>query len=41
MMFDGDHRIGVEPYSPYFADIGLDAVVARRRERYTFSRLRI
>ena len=27
MMFDGDHRIGVEPYSPYFANIGLDAVV--------------
>lgn len=27
MMFDGDHRIGTEPYSPYFADIGLDAVV--------------
>ncbi len=27
MMFDGDHRIGVEPYSPYFKDIGLDAVV--------------
>ena len=27
MMFDGDHRIGVEPYNPYFKDIGLDAVV--------------
>lgn len=27
MMFDGDHRIGVEPYNPYFASIGLDAVV--------------
>ncbi len=27
MMFDGDHRIGVEPYSPYFQSIGLDAVV--------------
>ena len=27
MMFDGDHRIGVEPYSPYFESIGLDAVV--------------
>ncbi len=27
MMFDGDHRIGVEPYSKYFSDIGLDAVV--------------
>ena len=27
MMFDGDHRIGTEPYNPYFATIGLDAVV--------------
>lgn len=27
MMFDGDHRIGTEPYNPYFASIGLDAVV--------------
>lgn len=27
IMFDGDHRIGVEPYSPYFANIGLDGVV--------------
>ena len=27
MMFDGDHRIGCEPYNPYFASIGLDAVV--------------
>lgn len=27
MMFDGDHRIGVEPYNPYFKTIGLDAVV--------------
>ncbi|MCQ2742264.1 MAG: 1,3-beta-galactosyl-N-acetylhexosamine phosphorylase [Bacilli bacterium] len=27
MMFDGDHRIGVEPYCPYFESIGLDAVV--------------
>ena len=27
VMFDGDHRIGVEPYSPYFASIGLDGVV--------------
>lgn len=27
IMFDGDHRIGVEPYSPYFAEIGLDGVV--------------
>lgn len=27
MMFDGDHRMGTEPYSPYFKDIGLDAVV--------------
>ena len=27
MMFDGDHRIGVEPYNPYFPSIGLDAVV--------------
>ena len=27
MMFDGDHRIGVEPYNPYFKNIGLDAVV--------------
>jgi len=27
MMFDGDHRIGVEPYNPYFSTIGLDAVV--------------
>lgn len=27
MMFDGDHRIGVEPYNPYFPTIGLDAVV--------------
>ena len=27
MMFDGDHRIGVEPYNPYFSSIGLDAVV--------------
>ena len=27
MMFDGDHRIGTEPYSPYFPSIGLDAVV--------------
>lgn len=27
MMFDGDHRIGTEPYSPYFSSIGLDAVV--------------
>ena len=26
-MFDGDHRIGVEPYSPYFPSIGLDGVV--------------
>lgn len=27
MMFDGDNRIGTEPYNPYFASIGLDAVV--------------
>lgn len=27
IMFDGDHRIGVEPYSPYFPQIGLDGVV--------------
>lgn len=27
IMFDGDHRIGVEPYSPYFSSIGLDGVV--------------
>jgi len=27
MMFDGDHRIGTEPYNPYFPTIGLDAVV--------------
>lgn len=27
MMFDGDHRIGTEPYNPYFPSIGLDAVV--------------
>lgn len=27
VMFDGDHRIGTEPYSPYFANIGLDGVV--------------
>ena len=27
LMFDGDHRIGVEPYSPYFPSIGLDGVV--------------
>ena len=27
MMFDGDHRIGTEPYNPYFKNIGLDAVV--------------
>jgi len=27
MMFDGDHRIGTEPYNPYFSTIGLDAVV--------------
>ncbi len=27
VMFDGDHRIGVEPYSPYFESIGLDGVV--------------
>ena len=27
LMFDGDHRIGVEPYSPYFPTIGLDGVV--------------
>ena len=27
VMFDGDHRIGTEPYSPYFASIGLDGVV--------------
>lgn len=27
MMFDGDHHIGTEPYSPYFETIGLDAVV--------------
>lgn len=27
LMFDGDHRIGVEPYSPYFASIGMDGVV--------------
>lgn len=27
MMFDGDHRIGTEPYNPYFSSIGLDAVV--------------
>lgn len=27
LMFDGDHRIGVEPYSPYFSSIGLDGVV--------------
>lgn len=27
IMFDGDHRIGVEPYSPYFGRIGLDGVV--------------
>lgn len=27
IMFDGDHRIGVEPYSPYFKNIGLDGVV--------------
>ena len=27
MMFDGDHRIGTEPYNPYFASIGLDGVV--------------
>lgn len=27
IMFDGDHRIGVEPYNPHFASIGLDGVV--------------
>ena len=27
MMFDGDHRIGTEPYNPYFSSIGLVAVV--------------
>lgn len=27
MMFDGDNRIGTEPYNPYFSSIGLDAVV--------------
>ncbi len=27
LMFDGDHRIGVEPYNPYFDSIGLDMVV--------------
>lgn len=27
IMFDGDHRIGAEPYNPYFASIGLDGVV--------------
>lgn len=27
MMFLGDHWIGTEPYMPYFASIGLDAVV--------------
>lgn len=27
MMFLGDNWIGTEPYGPYFADIGLDAVV--------------
>ena len=27
IMFDGDHRVGVEPYSPYFPEIGLDGVV--------------
>ena len=27
MMFDGDNRIGVEPFNPYFKSIGLDAVV--------------
>lgn len=27
MMFDGDHRIGVEPYNKYFHTVGLDAVV--------------
>ena len=27
LMFDGDHRIGVEPYSPYFPSIELDGVV--------------
>lgn len=27
MMFDGDNRIGVEPYNKYFPSIGLDAVV--------------
>lgn len=27
MMFDGDHRIGIEPYNKYFPTVGLDAVV--------------
>lgn len=27
MMFDGDNRIGVEPYNKYFASIGMDAIV--------------
>ncbi len=27
LMFDGDHRIGVEPYSKYFDSIGIDMVV--------------
>lgn len=27
MFFDGDHRVGTEPYNPYFPSIGLDAVV--------------
>lgn len=27
MMFLGDHWIGMEPFGPYFADLGIDAVV--------------